>query len=208
MISQVTIIPGCGYEHGKFNPGHGIGNVLETDLVNEVTRCLHAELELENIRVHMVETRERPGFVISERHKQIPDNSLVLHVRSGWYERVTAEAHITVNGSAIYYTKSGDLPLAEIILEAMGEWGRCSVYGHQKSKPKLDKDDPVLKPLAAKMSAFRIEPFAINGVSIDDYWRRIPQLGRDLAIQLSYYLKDQGYAMMREPKAQKLKKEK
>lgn len=199
MISQVFIVPGMGFsdENGSYDPGRAHRNIMEVDLIDEVTASLESELELENIRYQTLNTRKKPGFKLDERHKEVPPSSLVIHIRGGFYDNGKNPAWF--NGSAIFYGRSEDLKLAQVIADTMGDWGQCAVYGHKKSKPKLDQDDHLI---AAKLSmpVFRIEPFFINGPNVDDYWKRISLLGRDLGLCLSGWLKERGFAADRHVK--------
>lgn len=198
MISQVFIVPGVGHsnEEGDYDPGRNHGNIIEADLVAELTRCLEEELELENIRYQTLETRKKPGFKADERHLYVPANSLVLHLRAGWSNKGNTESGY--NASTVFYGRSEDLKLAKIISEAVGDWGHCAAYGHQRANPKPDKKDTLLTKLA--MPAFRLEPFCINGPGIDDYYRRISLLGRDLGLSLSHWLKERSWAVIRTAK--------
>lgn len=196
-ISQVTLVPGCGFSDdlGGFDPGLSGGSFLEVDLISEITNWIEEELEPENIRCTVLETRRKPGFKLSERHEYIDKSSLVLHIRGGYFERENVNADAWYNGSAIYYRRPADLELADILMDTMGEWGHCAAYGHKKARPIIDKKDPILSRLDTP--CFRLEPFFINGPNVDDYWRAIPELGRDIALAISQYLKERGFANSR-----------
>lgn len=199
MISQVAIVPTRGHtdDDGKYDPGYSHANASEIDLVHEVARSLEEELELENIRYFTLDTGRHPGVKVSERWKQIPENSLVIHIAGGWCDKLNGH-----NCSSVSYGHSTDIKLAKILMESMSDWGQTCVFGHQRPKPIMDKIDPILSKVKV---SFRIEPLYINGPHIEDYWPRLPLLGRDLALSISHWLKERDFASSR-PSKEILKK--
>lgn len=193
MITQILIMPSCGFSNddGFYEFGYMHKNVTESDIVYRLAESLEEEFYREKITCRVMNTRKHPGIPIKERVKHCDPNSLVLHLGCGWHDKPRADG--TFFGSTTtYYGNADEIEIAHIVNDAAGEWGKCTVYEHQKSKPKLDKKDPILTK--KDIIGIKLEPFQINTPSLEDYFLGIQRLGRDIGQAVALWCKDNGFA--------------
>ena len=193
-VNQVLIIPDLGAtnEAGFFDVGRALGNFNEIDLVdfvvNPLVNCL-TERRIANVTL---ETRNWPGHRQSTRHHEIGPSTLVLDIRMGTMGRKSKS-----NISQVSYGSKPTLPLADMMVDALADWGLCSIFGHRVANPRLLEHDPILA--MPDCHGIRIEPFAMDGPNAETYLGRLPRLGYELGLLISEYLAGRGEAQASRP---------
>lgn len=189
-IHQVLIVPGFGHTNdaGEYDRGRASGRVSETDIIDGYLPSLMDELDVEDIRWALLDTRSRPGVKASDRPARVEPGSLVLHCLAGWADK---QPRIHKNFSQVLYSQDTSYQLADEIGESIGQWGQCWAYGHKTANPRKTSD-PLLE--VAQTRAIAIEPFLLNGPDAENYWGRLDQLGVVIARALSDHLRARSYA--------------
>lgn len=167
-VNQVVVVPAF---HAKFKPGRVVGRTSEHDIVAEYTRNLAEQFDEDNVA----------HDVYSHEHKQlILPNSLVMHCSVGWQgngKGQKAQKNVT---SVMHGPQPGSKKFAELLAEALSDWGKCMVdHGHRTKAVEEDLDLFFLQ--IPETIAVSIEPFWINGPNATDYTMRLFDLGRVLS---------------------------
>lgn len=185
-LHKVLIIPGYGHRgpDGTIFKGETIGKVNQQDAMNIYRQSLEDNLELERVRFQTLEVGRIQKVHQSLRHKLIEPNTLVLHLRIGWFPATSKKEY---NQSTIYYSSSRSNKLAEEILDCMHDWGHCIVHGHKCANPKNVRGKNYNFLQVDKTVAVMIEPFSLNGPHAETYLNGLNNLGRDLARAIANY---------------------
>ncbi len=185
MIHEVLIAPGIGYCGTEdYDPGHMSGAVHEFSVLDSFVRDLCDHLDLGRIRHKVLPVMTSPGVPVAERASLFEPNQLVVNLRLGWERRGTA----VPNWSSVAYGGGTSVRFAKIVTDAVGQWGRCYVHGHQTRNPVKNKREPLLN--APETAGMLVTPYAINGRQAIEYGRRLRALAESLAWAFSEYLGD------------------
>ena len=149
------------------------------DLIDLITVPLAELLEEYNIRYTMANTRRYPGIMKKNRPGIIEPFSLVLEIGLDWHDRPRQ-----YNVSQVFCGKDGSSRFAEILSDALSEWGTCAVFGHRSGNARI-VDDPLLN--SPDCIGVRIEPYAINGPNAGEYIKKSRNLARDLAAVIAEF---------------------
>lgn len=180
------IVPGVGYFGNEgFDPGYKLGTVHEFDVVDSFVRNLCDCLELGRVRHQVLPVMTSPGIEKAERPKFLQPNQLVINVKLGWETRTKANLP---NWSSVQYGSGASVRLAKIMTDALGQWGRCYVHGHQARNPSRNERNPLLN--AVDTAGVQLIPYAINGRQALEYGRRLKPLAESLAWAIGEYLGD------------------
>lgn len=176
---RVIIVPGLGFSGGSANyvRGGSIGKLSEIDVIDLYLPTLIDVLEQNRIMFDVENTR-----VAKCGSGYFPVNALIAHLKCGWIEPSKRQTNITKS----FYSTVGSKSFAYELGESVGEWGSCSVFGHQVANPAKIANDSIIT--SEHSIAASIEPFALNGPSAEIYCTRLPQLGRDIGICISSYI--------------------
>jgi len=181
VITKVFIIPAAGHsdDDGNYSLGHSIGRECELRVVDRYLASMEEVLGEYGLPFEVLDTRTKPGFKTSDRPSQIPPNCIVIDIGVGWFSGSRVR-----NASSVFYSTKESVKLADLVAQNLCEWGRCANFEHSSGSPK-HKDIPNLKG----QIGVRIEPFAINGPRADDYFKRLGNLGIDIASAVVEYVK-------------------
>lgn len=195
QLAKIVLVPYGGHSNsvGGFERGRVSGSLVEADLIDKFVPAICEELETEGIIHQVIPTRDKPGVPMDKRFTWIDPRSLVVHLRLG--EVPEGDPTVTANRSLVYYNTRRSKEIATHLIEAMGEWGRCFVPGHQACRPR-DKDDDVLLRIQ-ETQGVRIEPFAVNGPEAETYACYLEQLGRAVGASLAFFMKFRGWGIGR-----------
>lgn len=173
-ISGVSVIFDFG--HGAIERrGKASGNYSQSDVVDEYARRAVDELEIDNVRLHRVETRKPPGCPQADRLKNGPSAFLPVVFSCGYNERPTLH-----NMSIVEYAGPYEA-LARRICEGLTEWGRCYVFGHRVAKPRV---------VESEHGFVSIKPFDLGGPHEAEYLGRLDPLGQSIGRAIGQYLID------------------
>jgi hypothetical protein len=186
-INSVLVIPGAGHsdDAGNYTRGVAIDSLAEVDVVDVYGRVLLDILEEYGIRYDVAPTRKAPGVREVDRLSGIPENTLALDLRVGYFHR-----YRKLQESVVEYGQDDLKSLANLLSETVGEWGKCCAWGHRTTD---------VGPLAVSCSAIRISPFSLNGPDASVYLRRLEPLGREIGLVLVEYLGNRNLAQARVP---------
>lgn len=184
MIHEVLIVPGAGYGGDEgYDPGHRSGALHEYDLLKRLVADLSDQLELQRIRHQVLPVMASPGIPVSERPQHFQPNQLVCNLRLGWESRNRPDLP---NWSQVTYGAGTSVRLAKIVTDAVGQWGRCYVHGHQTRNPVRNTRNATLN--VAETAGMLVVPFAVNGRQAHEYGRRLKALAESLAWAFDEYL--------------------
>lgn len=165
--THVAIIP-------DWNPDdfHCLDSTSEMRLIEEC--CRHMSEIMEEYSISHSYLRRgadytRPG-------------TLILMVGLSWFENENRKH----NKSEVYYSDKYSLGLAKAISDSLGEWGRCSRFGHVSGCAKHREFDTLNHP---GILGVKIEPFALNGPHIDEYLPRLRNLSYDMAMAIIEFIR-------------------
>lgn len=182
-INQVILVTACGHtdDGGKFTRGKTVDGVAEFEIVLQCLRKIEEIFEEYRIRNKVIPWEHPPGVKISERHTQVPPNSLVLGIGVGYYGNERARnSTMVVHGEG-----RGPKELAQLLADTLSTWGTCVSYGHRIEGPELIQDRLMNVPGCFGVG---IMPFAINGPNCDEYLKHLGALSRDVAMTVVEYL--------------------
>lgn len=166
-----------------------VGANFEAEILERFTRDLCDMLELQRIRHKVLPVLTSPGVSVEERPKLFEQNQLVINIRLGWETRArTPEKPPIPNWSQVTYGAGTSVRLARIVTDAVGQWGRCHVFGHQTRNPTKNNREPLLN--VDGTAGMLVVPYAINGRQANEYGRRLRSLAESLAWAFSEYLGD------------------
>jgi hypothetical protein len=186
LIHEVLLAPGCGYGgDAGFDPGHRCRTMHEFNILDGFVRDLCDAMELQRIRHKVLPVLNSPGIEPDERWKHFEANQLVVNLRLGWDPPSSAG---TNNWSQVQHGDFASVKLARTLTDAVGQWGRCHVYGHQTRNPRRDRKDPLLN--REETAGVRIIPFALNGPRAWEYATRLKSLAQGLVWAFKEYLGD------------------
>ncbi len=176
-IHEIIIIPSAGHlGPGVYTRGHSVPSMAEVDAVDQYVRSLVDELDQSSIRYRVVPTRTGPGIAPERRYDGASEaNALPVLCSIGWDKSVNRSA--TTNISTIRFSPSVPMALAGGIADTMAHWGSLYVHGHRRSTPVQDES----------VTGIILEPFRLNGPSIDQYAAKLDKLGRDLGRFIADY---------------------
>jgi hypothetical protein len=185
-ISRVVLVK-------HFNPlflGEQVaGGITQSDFVGLYSYALAEELRIENIE--LVEADDVAEGCDDD--VEVPPFSLVLILSVGWAAKPGEK-----NATQTFYTQPNSRELAEELMTAIGDWGRCWNFEHYTVKPKkIDAGNSLFSRDETK--AVAIEPFAANGLGVDAYIRRSRELGQVIGKTVSEHLKTRGQAITHVP---------
>ena len=181
MITKIFIIPAAGHtdDDGNYSLGHSIGRENELRVVDRYLMTMTEVFGEYGLPFEVLDTRKKPGVKYSDRPSKIPPNSVVLDVAVGW-----TSANRSSNYSHVTYSDKRSHKLADLVSQSLFEWGKCSSFTHHVKNPSEAKNS-----LLDGQVGVRIEPFALNGHGVDDYLRRLGNLGIDIASAVIEYAK-------------------
>ena len=162
-LTKVCILPGAGHHPTGYERGVVIDSIAEVDAIDIIVRTLQETLEDHMLHTEVLPTRKKPGLSKLERETVEPC-SITIELGLSWFTR-----HRSCNESEVYYGP-GTQRVAELICEALSEWGRCAHFGHRTQNPR-EIDPPGL---------VRVRLFALNGPDAGVYLGRLSEAGKDL----------------------------
>jgi hypothetical protein len=178
-INTLILIPGAGWsdDTGRFTRGASVDAISESDVVDIYLGPLAEYLDECNVRYEILPTRKHPGVPESARLVLEHPNTVQIDLRCG-FTRWDGDRR-KHNESTVYYAGAWVKPLAARICEGLGEWGRCTSFGHREGAPR-EFEGPA--------GALRILPFCLNGPDAQQYLSRLAVLGKELALSIVDYL--------------------
>lgn len=188
-VHTVHLIPALGHssDAGTYMRGNSHGRLCELDIIDGYYPTVMEELDDWRVRAELMETRRHPGVRLSERPRQISPNTCVLELRCGWFGRPTKGSNV----SRVLYGKGTPFALAEMLQDAVVEWGRCYVGEHRGVTP-IEVDEPLLT--VPGTLGFAIEPFALDGPAVAGYTARLAVLGRAIARVIASFALERRWA--------------
>lgn len=156
----------------------------QADVVEAYGQRLIEELEFENVRCHIVDTRKGDSKSDIQKMHDIPDGFVPIFVSCGWHDKPRPYNASIVEFSGPHYK------FAERIADSLSEWGRCYVFGHKVSRPIAVEE-------CAKKSFIRIKPISLNGPHADEYIRRMDSLGETIGRAIGEFLSARGEGLRR-----------
>lgn len=171
-IDRVVIDPGHGADGVGFDFGNAYGVMTEWDIISSLVEELVDNLELERVRTEVLPVKRRPGIPLADRHLHVPEGCLLLSLHLGWQQKGKR------NGSVLTSQLDPSHSLIDDLERAIYRWGVVTHGEHQKTQLSASSEPLLGLP---KVTAIRIEPFALNGPNSLLYAARIPALGRGLA---------------------------
>lgn len=148
------------------------------------------ELDTENVRFAVMDTRKFPGVKEKDRPAAIEDGDMVIHLAGGWHAGPRA---LPRNTTMVSYGHQGSLGLAETMADYIGQWGACYVFGHSTANPRRVNEKQ--NPLIQRPHSIAIEPFFLNGPDVQEYMKRGSELGTVIARCVAGYLREKGVAI-------------
>lgn len=188
-VFRVLIVPRVGHYGKGIDLGKMQGRIVEADVLQTACRSLVDELCNDHVICRLLPVFDPPGMSEDQRIAAIEPNDLVLHLGLGTLSNVGG----TLPKDNYSFVAHGEKPaartrfFAELISDALYEWGQCTVFGHMVRKAVKDPEDKIIQ--TQKGIALRVEPFCIDGPGALDYAVRARELGRDLGIALSRYVR-------------------
>jgi hypothetical protein len=194
-VHQVVLVPGYGHssDSGEYERGRVAGALAEVDIINGYLPSLMDELDIEDIRWTILDTRTRPGVRTAARPAAVEPFSLVVHCLAGWSDKTIKNGK---NHTQVAYSQESSFQLADELAESIGQWGHCWAHGHKTANPRK-VEDALLS--VAETKAVAIEPFLLNGPDVDAYVRRLDELGVVVARAIAEHLKTRSQAIRGRP---------
>jgi hypothetical protein len=184
----VIVFPGAGFcdTAGKFTRGVSIDSTSEVDVVNRYMQTFVEILDEYNICHDIIPTRNPPGVPLDTRLRDEKPNCVQVELTVGFFPARSESSRRTYNESRVEFHGDTVRPLADLLAEVLGEWGRCCAYGHRAQKPRESND--------ICEGSIRILPFSLNGPESGTYLRRLVELGNELGICFVEHFHDTGSA--------------
>lgn len=186
-INQILLIPGAGWssDDGTYTRGHAVPSIAEVDIVDICLRSVVDIFEEYGVRYSVLPTRSQPGVKTSERGRHCDPHTLLVDLSIAWFARPR-----TTNESFVCFHDRHGESVAQIVCDALSDWGNCSAFGHRVCVPKLSEKHPAI--VHEGCLGVHIEPFAINGPRGAEYLPRLNELGRDLGHALTEWMVTRG----------------
>ena len=166
--THVTILPA-----GSLESTRNVETTSDIRVIDEYCRILSEVLDEYGIS----------HSILKRGSKLIRTGAIVVIADLGWFTSDRKR-----NRSEVYFGTHGSKKLALLIADTLGEWGRCSSFGHVAGNAKETSDDMLETPGTVSV---RVQPFSLNGPNFRDYHPRLTTLARDLAMALIEFLKSQ-----------------
>lgn len=180
MANKFIIVPRLGKTKTGFNMGRIEGNVTEFDVIQAATASLVQALDINQIPCDFV-CNESQARNEKDRVPLVPPNALVIVVGCGIAEKAMKDRNFS---SAVAFGNKNK-KRADILLQAMNEWGRIAFFGHGTKKPRYEEDNDYIKDMGWNVPIIEIRPIQINGSNLDDYWNHWKNFGESLIPGLS-----------------------
>lgn len=189
-INSILLIPGAGWSDatGRFSRGATVDAIAEVDVVDLYLGPLYDYLEECNVRVEILPTRKTPGVSEDARLLLEYPGTVQIDLRCG-LTRWDGEKR-KHNESIVFYSGRHVRRMADRIAEGLGEWGRCSSFGHREGDAR---------EFDAAPGSIRILPFCLNGPDAQAYLSRLDALGKELGYAVVQYLGGTGEAQRSGP---------
>ncbi len=169
-ISGISVV----FDWGGADRGQTTGMFNQADMVDVYGARLCDELDFENVRAEIVNTRKARAKNEAQRFSEVTAGYIPVFLSCDWHKHDRK-----VNSSTVEFSGERLYKLADALCFSLSEWGNCTVWGHR-----------VLRPIAVDHDRefIRIKPFALNGPNADEYMKRLDKLGQDLGRTIGEYL--------------------
>lgn len=180
MITSICIAPSVGWadDEGRWQPGAVNGSMVEAELVRSLTTELGDELDRARLRWRALPTALHPGLTPVERMERIEPGMVVLNLAFPASIRGVARA-----AGLVRYPALASYPLAELMTEALGLWGKPFWQRYTASVRR----DPLVSH--AETLEVVVEPFALEHDGAATLAQRLVPLAASLAWGLGEFLR-------------------
>lgn len=189
VMTSILIAPSAGWvdDTGVWSSGARVGHMCESELSHKVAEELQEELDTARLRAATLPTVRHPGLSPIERLQRVEPGMVLIGIAfpAGTPGKTAGRVH---------YGTDASLPLAELMTEGLGMWGKAYCGGYEARRPKRTVEPMLTVP---DTLALVIEPFSLEQAGAETLATRARALAQSLSWGLQEFFRGKPHAVHR-----------
>lgn len=179
-VLGICFVPDFGHYGNDYDFGPEVPGINGVQAVNRYVLAAMQTLDKRGIPCRAVPTRVSPGIPLWERPDWAPDGWMTVYASVGCK---STKSRPTRNITRVAFGQRNGFDPADLLIDAIGEWGKCKSYGHRVAAKKRSPERH-LHPGSQSWSV-EIEPFVLNGPQMPAYVSDLEGLGKVIGVTLA-----------------------